>query len=197
MISMLTGILVQKSPNHCTVDVGGVGYNVHTSLSTYSTLPEINEKVSLAIHTYVREDQLQLFGFFTSDEKLIFQRLISISGIGPKLAMSILSGLPPHALTRAIESGDSARLSSIPGIGKKTAARIVIELRDRIGKDLASVSSAAGEHPSSIKEDAISALVNLGYRRPEAERVIFAIADIDKMRIEDAIRKALQELNRV
>lgn len=197
MISRLTGVLAHKAPDHCVIDVNGVGYCVNTSLTTFSGLPEMNDRVSLAIHTHVREDQLQLFGFSTPEEKALFQRLISISGVGPKMAIALLSGMPTIKLIEAIANGDCARLSTIPGIGRKTADRIVIELRDRIARDLGKFSTHVSSAASNLLEDAISALVNLGYKRQVAECTLRKSGVTDAMRIEDVIRSALQELNRL
>jgi len=196
MISRLTGTLVQKVPDHCIIEVGGVGYLVKTSLTTFGLLPEIGTELCLDILTYVREDQISLFGFFTSKEKILFQRLIAISGVGPKMALAILSGLPVEALARAIGSGDHARLSAIPGVGRKTADRIIVELRDRIGKIIGNTGENFAATENSIIEDAISALVNLGYKRQVAESILIQTKPSDSMRIEDVIRSALQELNR-
>ncbi|MBT3182334.1 MAG: Holliday junction branch migration protein RuvA [Deltaproteobacteria bacterium] len=197
MISRLTGTLTNKLPDHCIIDVGGVGYCVHTSLTTFGMLPDVNNEISLNIHTYVREDNLQLFGFSTSDEKFIFQRLISISGVGPKMAMSILSGLPAEVLVQAIGNSDHDRLSTIPGVGKKTAYRIVLELKDRIAKDLTSIGRTLPSAVNDIHEDAISALINLGYKRQIAENALLKIEISDTMRIEEVIRSVLKELNRL
>lgn len=197
MISRLTGVLAHKAPDHCIIDVNGVGYCVHTSLTTFSALPGMNDRIGLDIHTHVREDQLQLFGFSTPEEKILFQRLISISGVGPKMAIALLSGMPTAQLAQAIATGDCARLSTIPGIGRKTADRIVIELRDRIARDLGRISTHASSVTSSMIEDAISALVNLGYKRQVAEDVLRKSGASDDMRIEDVIKSALQELNRI
>ncbi len=195
MISRLTGKLASKAPDHAIVDVGGVGYHVNISLGTFEQLPELDAPATLEVHAYVREDQLQLFGFSTSHEKNLFLRLISVSGIGPKLAMSLLSGLSAPSLSTAICDGDLARLSSIPGIGKKTAERLILELRDRIKKDM--ISAPHGDTAgSSFSEDVISALINLGYKRQIAENALKKIGSSDNMKIEDVLRKTLQELNR-
>lgn len=195
MISRLTGKLAAKAPDHAIIDVGGVGYHVNISLGTFELLPELNAPTTVEVHTYVREDQLQLFGFSTSHEKNLFLRLISVSGIGPKLAMSLLSGLSAPSLSTAICDGDLAKLSSIPGIGKKTGERLILELKDRIKKDL--LTTSHGETPrSGISEDVISALINLGYKRQIAENALKKIGSSDNMRIEDILRRTLQELNR-
>ncbi len=197
MISRLTGTLTTKLPDHCIVDVGGVGYCVHTSLTTFGMLPDLNQEISLDIHTYVREDILQLFGFSTPDEKFLFQKLISISGVGPKMAIAILSGLPAEVLVQAIGGGDHNRLSMIPGVGKKTADRIIVELKDRIGKDFISTGKQLPTAIDDIQEDVVSALINLGYKRQIAEKALIKIEISDSMRIEEVIRSALKELNRL
>lgn len=197
MISRLTGTLAHKEPGHCIIDVGGVGYCVHTSLATFGMLPELNCELRLDIHTYVREDQLQLFGFTTPEEKTMFQRLIAISGVGPKMAMAILSGLPTDSLIQAIAGGDHLRLSTIPGVGKKTADRIIVELKDRLPRDFDIAGKKLQTGVKGVHEDAVSALVNLGYKRQVAEGTLIKIKPSDDMRIEDVIRSALQELNRL
>lgn len=197
MIAQLTGTLVSKTPDSCVIDVGGVGYQVQVSLTTFSTLPDIGEKTSLAIHTHVREDVLALYGFITLQEKTVFQRLIAISGVGPKTALAILSGLPAEPLVKSIEDGDVARLSTIPGVGKKTAERIVIELKDRIGRDLGIPGATAASSTIAGHHDAISALIHLGYPRGIAEGAMRKVAWSEGMSIEAAIRAALKELCRV
>lgn len=197
MISTLNGKMTFKAPDHCIIDVGGVGYMVSTSLTTFSMLPEVDEHLSLNVHTYVREDQLQLFGFISPEEKLFFQRLIAISGVGPKMALAILSGLPANELANSIISSDKARLFAIPGVGRKTAERIIIELKDKISKDIGSVYKTSVGAPTLVQEDAVSALVNLGYKKHLAESTISAIKNTENMKIEELIRMALRELNRV
>ena len=128
MIALLTGTVSSKAPDHCVIDVGGVGYKVLVSLTTFGSLPEVGSTLSLQIHTYVREDQLELFGFSSPEERELFQRLISISGVGPKMALGVLSGLPPRELAEAIGNEDHVRLTRIPGVGRKTADRIIVEL---------------------------------------------------------------------
>ena len=197
MIALLTGTIAVKQPDHCIVDVSGVGYKVVTSLTTFAALPEIGSSVKLSIYTYVREDQLMLYGFATDEEKAIFQRLISISGVGPKTALAILSGLPANDLVEAISFSDHARLSTIPGVGKKTAERIIVELKDRIAKDLSLKSTSAASERGRIYEDIVSALTNLGYQRNVTENALKKIGWSEKMPIEDAIRAGLKELCRI
>jgi Holliday junction DNA helicase RuvA len=174
MIAFLRGALLEKHPNSVIVDVGGVGYDVAISVSTYSTLPETGAEVKLRVHTHVREDAIALFGFLTADEKALFEKLISVSGIGPKLAMAVLSGLATPDLVSAIRGSQTDRLVRIPGVGKKTAERIVLELRDK----LEGVGGApATPAPKAIvltdlEMDVLSALVNLGCQRSAAETAI-------------------------
>src|SRR5271169_2805454 len=172
MIAQLRGTLLEKHPNQAIVDAGGVGYDVHIPVSTFTTLPEVGAIVTLRIYTHVREDALLLFGFLSNDEKLIFEKLISVSGIGPKLAITVLSGLATPDLVTAVRGGDVARLVRIPGIGKKTAERIILELKDKMA------AMAAGEGKSAIPsaplanamdQDVLSALVNLGCSASAAE----------------------------
>ncbi len=188
---------MHKEPNRCTIDVSGVGYGVLISLGTYGTLPDAGSEVSLPVHTYVREDQLVLFGFASAEERTLFLKLISISGVGPKTAMAILSGLPPHDLVQAIAGGDVAKLSTVPGVGKKTAERMVVELKDSIGRDVKIASASAGRgRVDSIKEDALSALLNLGYQRAVAENVLKKSEWTENITVEEALRSALRELCR-
>ena len=197
MISQLTGTLISKAPDGCVIDVGGVGYGVVVSLGTFAALPDAGARMTLVIHTHVREDQLLLYGFSTPEERTIFQRLIGVSGVGPKTALAILSGLPAHHLVDAIAAEDKARLSTIPGVGKKTAERIIIELKDRLARDVALSPGAAPAGPARLREDAVSALTNLGYGRPIAEEALRKIKWTDGMPLEDAIRAALKELCRI
>src|SRR5258708_39275630 len=172
MISHLRGTLLEKHPNQVIVDVHGVGYEVTIPVSAYSSLPEQGATVRLHIHTHVREDILALFGFLTNEDKLLFEKLIAVSGIGPKLAITALSGLTTEDLVAAIRSGAVEQLVRIPGVGKKTAERMVLELRDKLGP-LSSPQAGASGAPkaafSSIAEDVISALMNFGATRPSAE----------------------------
>jgi len=175
MIAQLRGTLLEKHPNQVIVDAGGVGYDVHIPVSTFTALGEEGATVTLRIYTHVREDALVLFGFLTADEKTIFEKLISVSGIGPKLAITVLSGLATPDLVAAVRGGDVARLVRIPGIGKKTAERIILELKDKMA------AMAAGEGKSAIPsaplanamdQDVLSALVNLGCSASAAEEAI-------------------------
>jgi Holliday junction DNA helicase RuvA len=176
MIAHLRGRLIAKHPNQAIVEAGGVGYDVTISVPTFSELPAAPAEVSLHIHTHVREDAIALFGFLRPEEKQLFERLISVSGIGPKLAITILSGMPTPDMVAAIRGNDIARLTRIPGIGKKTAERMVLELRDKLEHFGA---TPAAPPVSPIEEDVISALMNLGYQRVTAERALAAAARKD------------------
>lgn len=175
MIAHLRGKLLAKHPNQAIVDTGGVGYDVTISVPTFSDLPGIGGEVALHIHTHVREDAIALYGFLRSAEKSLFEKLITVSGIGPKLAITILSGMPSDEMVNAIRGNDIARLTRIPGIGKKTAERMVLELRDKLSVEkhgeIATVPTL-----SSVEEDVLSALVNLGYQRPVAEKVLSSVS---------------------
>ncbi len=174
MIGQLRGRILEKHPNRIIVDVNGVGYDVSVPLSTFYGLGEPGSEIALRIHTHVREDALALYGFATVLEQDLFDRLIGISGIGPKLALAVLSGIEPLELVRAIERGDLARLTAIPGIGKKTSERIVLELKDRLPRaQAAAVAIGGGEREApSLGVDLLSALMNLGYHRPLAEKAV-------------------------
>jgi Holliday junction DNA helicase RuvA len=170
MIAHLRGNLLAKHPNQAIVETGGVGYDVTISIPTFSALPGVGSEVALHIHTHVREDVIALYGFLRAGEKQLFEKLISVSGIGPKLAITILSGMAADEMVASIRGNDLARLTRIPGIGKKTAERMVLELRDKL-------PTAVGEAPvisklSAVEEDVLSALVNLGYQRAAAEKAV-------------------------
>jgi len=175
MIAFLRGRLVSKSPNQAIVDCGGVGYDVTISVATFTALPAEGAEARLHIHTHVREDQLALFGFAEPDEKRLFEKLLTISGIGPKLAITVLSGIDASRLVGAIRSGDHATLPRIPGIGKKTAERVVLELKDKLDDMAAAVPAGTGTpHYGPAGDDALSALTNLGYARPIAQKAVEA-----------------------
>ena len=176
MIAHLRGRLISKNPNQAIVDCGGVGYDVTISVTTFSELPSEGAEASLHIHTHVREDQIALFGFAATQEKRLFEKLLTISGIGPKLAITILSGISSDRLVAAIRGGDHGTLTRIPGIGKKTAERIVLEIKDKLD-DLAVPVSDGGAHHGPAADDALSALVNLGYPRPVAQKAIEAAVE--------------------
>jgi Holliday junction DNA helicase RuvA len=199
MIAWLRGRLIDKQPNRLIVDVNGVGYDVQVPLSTFYDLGEPGVDVSLRIHTHVREDALALFGFATPLELELFERLIAISGVGPKLALAVLSGIDPADLVRAITHHDVARLTAIPGIGKKTAERIALELKDRLPT---SVQAAAGVQTPATPEDELrgdllSAMLNLGYQRVHAEKAIGRALDAPgEKSFEYRLKLALREVAR-
>lgn len=181
MIGHLRGIVLEKHPNQVLLEASGVGYEVQIPISTFTSLPEAGAAVGLRIHTHVREDALLLFGFATADEKTIFEKLITVSGIGPKLAIAVLSGLPAADLVSAIRTGDVQRLVRIPGVGKKTAERIVLELKDKLlPVDSAApevMAPAAGPSLNALERDVLSALQNLGCSRPAAEQAIHKVKE--------------------
>jgi Holliday junction DNA helicase RuvA len=200
VIAHLRGRIFEKHPNRLVVDVNGVGYEVFVPLSTFYGLGEPGADLSLRIHTHVREDALTLYGFATLLEQELFERLISVSGIGPKVALAVLSGIEPQELLRAIERADLARLTAIPGVGKKTSERIVLELKDRLPRAQA-VVAALGETASEtpvVRDDVLSALVNLGYHRPLAEKAVDAairlLGQSPDAGFERLLKTALREL---
>jgi holliday junction DNA helicase RuvA len=175
MIARLSGILVEKSVTQCVVDVHGAGYRVVVPLTTFYELPEIGQPVVLHIHTHVREDAIHLYGFHVREEQAIFQLMISVSGIGPKLAINILSGITAGELIRAVMGDDLKRLTGIPGVGKKTAERMVLELKDKVAKldiETVAVGVVTDEKGAQVKDDALSALVNLGYKGSAVKEVV-------------------------
>jgi holliday junction DNA helicase RuvA len=199
MISHLRGRLLEKHPNRVIVDVNGVGYDVHVPLSTFYEMAEPGEEVALRIHTHVREDALLLYGFATVLELRIFERLIGISGIGPKLALAVLSGIEPNELVSAIRTANVARLTGIPGIGKKTAERIGLELKDKMAALLPAEAAAAPSATAddTMRDDVLSALMNLGYHRPLAERAVdAALKKSAGSTFESMLKNALRELSR-
>ena len=199
MIALLKGALVEKQPNRLIVDVQGVGYEILVPLSTFYQMPDPGGEVLLRIHTHVREDTFALYGFVTTLEQQIFERLIAIGGIGPKLALAVLSGIEPRDLVRAVQLGDTARLTSIPGIGKKTSERITLELRDRLTKLAVPAPEAggAGGSEGDLRGDLLSALLNLGYHRPFAERAVeVALKAAGEPSFEGRLKQALRELAR-
>jgi len=175
MIGYLKGVLIEKKPNTVLLDVHGVGYSVNIPVSTFYDLPEEGQEQTLFIYTHVREDIIALFGFRTSREKLLFEKLISVSNVGPKMAIAFLSGMTPEELIPAIQKQDLVKLTSIPGVGRKTAERVCLELREQIPALLSEIAMPAEEKP--VREDLISALVNLGYHRSVAERAVKSVLD--------------------
>jgi len=199
MIAFLRGRLGEKQPNRIIVDVGGVGYDVAVPLSTFYTLGESGAEVALRVHTHVREDTLALYGFATLLELQIFERLIGISGIGPKLALAVLSGIDVVDLVRAVQGGDVARLTAIPGVGKKTAERIGLELKDKLPPQLAAEVAAQADTDGTggLRGDLLSALLNLGYHRPLADKAVdAAIQKVEPKTFEAVLKQALRELAR-
>ena len=198
MIAHLSGKLLSKQPNQVIVDVNGVGYEVCVPLSTFYELGDVGGPVQLRIYTHVREDTIALFGFKSANEKLMFEQVTSISGIGPKLGITILSGMPVDELVAAIRQSNLARLTSIPGIGKKTAERLVVELRDKLAKTVPTGEQTAAQSVSQPQEDVISALVNLGYAKPSAEKAVQTVVSISKTEppFEELLRTALRQLSR-
>lgn len=189
MIAHLRGRLISKHPNQAIVEASGVGYDVTISVPTFSALPAAGSEVALHVHTHVREDALALYGFLRIEEKQLFEKLITVSGIGPKLAITILSGMPTADMVGAIRANDHARLTRIPGVGKKTAERMCVELRDKL--------EGFGEAPavksiSAVEEDVISALTNLGYQRGLAEKAVErAVASAGRENFDAIFRAAL------
>jgi holliday junction DNA helicase RuvA len=201
MIAALTGRLAHKAPSQVTLDVHGVGYEVFIPLSTFYALPEINESASLSVYTHLREDAIQLYGFVTALEKDSFILLTSISGIGPKLALSVLSALNVPDLVSAIQAGDVEKLASVPGIGKKTAARIALELKDKVERLRVApspIQQAVSGPLGRLQDDALSALVNLGYRAADVKEAIKRAAQVrpEPIPLTELIREVLKDLAR-
>ena len=198
MIAHLKGKLTHKSPVAIIIDVNGVGYQVFVPLSTFYALPELESEISLGIHTHMREEALKLFGFYTIDEKIIFEKLITINKVGPKLALTILSGMPPADILSTINSNDIIKLSTIPGIGRKTAERLILEMRDKM--DGLSLDFVATKDPGPEKglfDDALSALVNLGYKKSQAELALKKVyaESVEDNSIESLIKDSLNLLS--
>lgn len=193
MIARLTGTLALKSPEECVVDVNGVGYAVQVPLSVLDRLPPSGEQCSLIIHTHVREDQLVLFGFGDLDERAVFRLLISISGVGPKIALACLGGLDAARVTQAIVQEDVRALSSVPGIGKRTAERIILELKEKVTRLNPGVPMTPNSQPTL--EDLSSALRNLGYKPKAVDALIAGLADKAHLSFEELLREALSRLN--
>jgi Holliday junction DNA helicase RuvA len=197
MIAQLRGTLLDKTPSRLVVDVGGVGYDVQVPLSTFYVAGDAGGSVTLRIHTHVREDVIALYGFATPLEHDLFERLIGISGVGPKLALAVLSGIEPAELIRAVRTQDVARLTAIPGIGKKTAERISLELKDRLPSApvVAGQPAPAATPEDQLKTDLMSALLNLGYQRPGAEKAIEKVTkEAATLGFEQALKSTLRLL---
>ena len=196
MIAHLRGDILRKSPQEVVVDVGGVGYRVLIPVSTFYRLGSEGDSVRLLVHTHVREDTLALFGSSTRGEQALFERLIEVAGVGPKLAVNILSGIEAAELADALRASDVARLTRIPGVGKKTAERLVVELKDKMPKVAATAETAETPAGGGIKDDLTSTLVNLGYSRPEAEKgAERAVREAGAAPFEDLLRRALRTLS--
>jgi len=202
VIAHLSGTILGKQPNSVVIDVHGVGYEVTIPVSTFYELGDVGTQASLRVHTHVREDAIQLFGFRTAREKELFLRLTSVSGIGPKLGITFLSGTSPDDLIAAIRANDLARLISIPGVGRKTAERVVIELRDKIGQ-LAQpgtdeeTTAVAAVDVDATRDDVVAALVSLGYPKATADKVVGRVLETETDRtIEHVLRQALKQLSR-
>ena len=200
MIAQLQGILEAKEPSEIVVDVGGVGYEVQVPLSTYYRLPEPGQAVRLRTHTHVREDAIQIYGFLTAEERELFRLLIGVSKVGPRLALALLSGLDAASLAQAIRARDALRLASVPGVGRKTAERICMELQEKVPDEAAAAACASG--PAALLErcpykEVVAALLHLGYRRNEIREVVQGIAVEDERRsVEELVRESLRQLAR-
>lgn len=196
MIAQISGRLAQKLPGEVIVDVGGVGYQVFIPLNVFYRLPEVGQEISLQVHTHVREDALQLFGFHDLAEKQVFLLLMAVSGIGPRLALNILSGMPADELSRAIRDSDQLKLVSIPGVGRKLAERMIVELKDKFAT-LAppSAESLEPQTASQLMQDAVSALINLGYKKPEAEKTVREVLKRGDDSLEGVLKETLRRLS--
>ena len=193
MIAHLRGTLLPSTPGQAIVECAGVGYRVTISMNTFAALPEPGREVSLLIYTHVREDQLALFGFASAEEKLMFEKLLSVNGVGPKLAIGILGGMKTLELATAIRHGDAVRLTRMPGVGKKTAERMVLELKDKL-VDFADLPAERPRH--ALSNDVLSALVNLGYQPLLAEKALEKLRGRELKTFEELFRAALGEISR-
>jgi Holliday junction DNA helicase RuvA len=197
VIARLAGTLLEKHLQRLVIDVGGVGYEVLVPLSTLYAVGDAGESVTLRVHTHVREDALQLFGFATALELSLFERLISVSGIGPKVALAVLSGIEPQDLVSALRQNDLVRLTKIPGVGKKTAERMVVDLRDRLPPEAGVVAEEARAPAGGVRDDLLSALGNLGYQRHNVEKTVDAIIRrTEGSEFEPLLREVLREMSR-
>jgi Holliday junction DNA helicase RuvA len=199
VIANLSGTILEKQLQRLTIDVGGVGYDVHVSLSTMYTLGEVGSKVSLRIHTYLstQNDVLRLFGFATATEHQLFEQLVSVSGIGAKLGLAILSGIEPSELIKAIRNNDLARITAIPGLGRKKAELLVLQLKDRLKRLAADPADIARTPGDDLREDLLSALANLGYQRAAAEKAVDrALGKVESRELEPLLREVLKGLVR-
>ncbi|QWV94347.1 Holliday junction branch migration protein RuvA [Geomonas oryzisoli] len=197
MIALLTGKIAHKAPDYVILDVNGVGYQVFIPFSTYYALPAEGGTTTLQVHTSVKEDAINLYGFRTQQEKELFQLLIGVSGVGPKLANSILSNSEPSELSESLVSGNIARLSAIPGIGKKTAERLVLELKEKmkkLGMTAAAPGTAAAPAKPEIREDVLSALINLGYKENVVQKALAELKFPEDATVESLLKQALKKL---
>jgi Holliday junction DNA helicase RuvA len=194
MIAHLRGTLLATSPGHVIVDCHGVGYDVTVSMNTFTQLPDPGNEVALFIHTNVREDQIALFGFHLAEEKMLFEKLLSVSGIGPKLAVNILGGMNTGDLVATIRGGDATKLTRMPGVGKKTAERMVLELKDKLAEF--AVTPAVTRPRHALEDDVLSALINLGYQSTAAEQALGKLPPVDRCSFEQLFRAALAQLSR-
>jgi Holliday junction DNA helicase RuvA len=196
VIAQIRGILAHKAPGEVVVDVGGVGYQVFIPLTVFYKLPEPGSEVALQMHTHLREDALQLFGFQEPQDKQVFLLLTSVAGIGPKLAVNILSGIPAAELKQAIKSGDQLRLVSIPGVGKKLAERMIVELKDKLlTVETPAADSVGRSSEPRLMQDAVSALMNLGYRQGEVEKNVRDAIQSGRQTLEDVIKDVLRRMS--
>jgi Holliday junction DNA helicase RuvA len=196
VIAQIRGSLAHKLPGEVIIDVGGVGYQIFIPLNVFYSLPEVGKPVTLHVHTHLREDALQLFGFSEPGEKQVFLLLNGVAGIGPKLAINILSGIPAEELVQAVRESDQVRLLSIPGVGKKLAERMLVELRDKFAMlHAAPALNAAANNGSELTQDAVSALVNLGYRKVEVEKNVRDAVQSGNQTLQDIIKEVLKRLS--
>lgn len=194
MIGRISGVLVEKKPPQLLVDCNGVGYELEASMTTIWSLPEINQQVSLYTHLAIRDDAHLLYGFSSEDERALFRTLLKVNGVGTKMALVILSGMDPNAFADCVHSGDTARLTALPGVGKKTAERLIIEMRDRVAQpDTVSISSVPVANAGDPANDAISGLIALGYKPAEASKFVHGM-DTDGLTSEQIIREVLKNL---
>jgi Holliday junction DNA helicase RuvA len=197
VIAHLSGALLEKHLQRLVIDVGGVGYDLHVPLSTFYAVGEPGAPVRLRVHTHVRDDAIQLFGFMTALELVLFERLIGVSGIGPRVALAVLSGIEPNELVRAIRGGDVVRLTRIPGIGRKTAERMVLELKDRMPEGAEPHVDDAVPDGADVRADVLSALANLGYQAHLVERAVDRVLkDAADRSFEFVLRQVLREMAR-
>lgn len=200
MIARISGTLIFKSADHVIVDANGMGYRIFVPLTTFYELPEVSQSVTLYIHTHVRQDAISLFGFYSNEEKDIFQLMISVTGIGPRLAINILSGISAEALVRAVSQGNLSRIVGIPGVGRKTAERMILELKDKVIKFISEeVAPGAGDglkENEQVKEDALSALINLGYKSNAARGVLDKVVNelSDPVALDALLKESLKIL---